>query len=65
MSSYKPIVWRLEDGGGEVLKYHVKGVTGPKGVMSVLSKRGGERVSRSGWVGDGLIISMGEVGIQG
>ena len=51
--------------GGEVLKCHVKGVSGPKDVMPVLSERGGERVSRSGWVGDGLIISMGEVGIQG
>ena len=51
--------------GGEVLKCHVRGVSGPKDVMPVLSERGGERVSRSGWVGDGLIISMGEVGIQG
>ena len=38
--------------GGEVLKCHVKGVTSPKSVMSVLSERGGEMVSRSGWMGD-------------
>ena len=57
----------MEDGGwgGEVSECHVKGVTGPKGVMSVLSEGGGERVSRSWWVGDGMIIGMDEIEIQG
>ena len=48
-----------------MLKYIVKGVTGPKGVMCVLSDGGGEGVSRSRWMGDGMIIGMDEIGIQG
>ena len=33
--------------------------------MSVLSEGGGDGVSRSRWVGDGMIIGMDEIGIQG